>query len=200
MWSIGRIGERDGVSKQAVSKKVKALVSAHGLQVDLDARGRIAAVNVAAYDHLRERFGDPSKAQAPARPAAAGELPLAPGTARAPAADSYDEAKRQQAWIDATRAGMRLAEDKKELIRVAAVVDAVSECGIEIARIVDRLPMVADDLAAAVGRSGAHGVRVELKNLARKLRADIAAALAAIAGAAPELEAESQGQPDDVSR
>jgi hypothetical protein len=191
MWSIGKIAERDQVSKQAVSKKVKALVDAHGLQVDRDPRQRIIAVNVAAYDHLRSQFGDPSKVQAPKKSGAAPALDLPSPTK---SADSLEEAKRQQAWIDAERSKMRFAEEQKLLVRVGAVIDAVSECGVEISRIIDRLPGAADDLAAAVGRDGAHGVRVALKTLATKMREDIAATLAAIAGAAPELEQEPQRQ------
>lgn len=184
MWSIGQIAERDGVSKQAVSKTVKRLVDAHGLQVARDPRDRIVSVNVAAYDHLRAQFADPSKAQAPKKTPAPDELPL-------PRADTYDEARRQQAWIAAERERLSLGELKKDLVRVAGVIEAVSDCGTEIARIVDRLPQAADDLAAAVGRDGAHGVRVALKNLAQKMREDIAAALAAIAGQAPEFEQEA---------
>jgi hypothetical protein len=193
MWTIGRIAERDGVSKQAVSKKVQALAANHGLEITRDARGRISAVNVAGYDHLRERFGDATKAQAPARDDV-DELPLPSAAVGKPkGGDSLDEAQRQRAWIDAERARMRLAEEKKELLRADGVCDALDVCGAEIARIIDRLAISADDIAAAVGRDGAHGVRVLLKSIAQKMRADIATALAAIAADAPELE-EPQGQ------
>ena len=39
---------------------------------------------------------------------------------------------------------------------------------------VDRLPNAADDLAAAVAREGSHGLRVALKDLAVKLRGELA--------------------------
>jgi len=189
MMSIGDLAARDGVSKPTVSIAVKRLIERHGLTVERDGRGRVAKVNAAQYDHLRDRFGDAHHAQAPARPPA--DAPPFPPPLADKANDSLDEAQRQKAWIDAERARINLAEQKGELLRTAAMVDAIGECGIEIARILDRLPNASDDLAAAVGRDGAHGVRVELKNLARKMRADIAEALAAIAGAAPELEQET---------
>jgi hypothetical protein len=191
MWTIGRIADRDGISKQAVSKKVKRLVENHGLAVTRDSQSRVETVNVAGYDHLRDKFGDPSKAQGPRQasqpgcgvPSSTDELPPTQRTG-----DSYEEAKRQQAWIDAERARMRLAEDKKELLRAPGVNAALFECGGNIARIIDRLPIGADDITAAAGREGAHGVRIALKAMARTMRCDIAKALAAIASDAPEFE------------
>lgn len=195
MWSVGQIAERDTVSKQAVSKKVIALADNHGLEVTRDARRRIIAVNVAQYDLLRERYDDPSKAQAQ-RPA--GELPLgAPSSPRAESKDSREEADRQRAWIDAERARMRLGVERKELLPAAQFNQAIDECGAEIARIIDRLAASTDEIAVAAGRDGAHGVRVLLKSIAQKMRGDIATALAAIAAEAPELE-EPQGQQEGL--
>jgi DNA-binding transcriptional ArsR family regulator len=47
MLSIGDIAQRDGVSKPAVSRKVKQLVEQHGLTVERDGQERVARVNVA---------------------------------------------------------------------------------------------------------------------------------------------------------
>jgi hypothetical protein len=195
MMSIAEIAKRDGISKPGISRTVKRLVSDHGLTVERDAQGRVAAVNVAEYDHLREKFGNAFRAQAPAKT----ETPPLDAPPLAKAGDSLDEAQRQKAWIDAERSRMRLAEEKRELIRVSAVVDAVGACGMEIARIIDRLPNVADDLAAAIGRDGVHGVRVLLKSLAQKIRTDIAEALSAIAAAAPEFESNDQDAPIEAN-
>jgi hypothetical protein len=194
MWTIGEIADRDGISKQAVSAKVKALAANHGLEVTRDGRGRISAVNVAHYDDLRARYGDATKAQAPR---GADELPL-PGGGRgksrgAAGEDSLEEAQRQRAWIDAERARMQLGAARKELLPSTRFNLALDECGAEIARIVDRLTASTDEIAVAVGRDGVHGVRVLLKSIAQKMRGDIATALAAIAAEAPELE-EPQAQ------
>jgi len=175
MWSVSQIAERDGVSRQAVSKKVKTLVERHGLTVERDGQGRIQAVNVAEYDHLSGRYGDPSKAQAP-RKNEAQDLPKS---------ESYDEALRQKTWHEAERRRIELDELKKRLVRVDALLDAIARVGEDIVRVIDRLPNATDDLAAAVAREGAHGLRVGLKNVAARMRQDVAQALAALAESAP---------------
>ncbi|MBS7737038.1 hypothetical protein [Chelatococcus composti] len=152
------------MSKQAVSKKVKELVEKHGLSVERDAQGRVVALNVAEYDHLRGRYGDPSKAQAPRQ----ADVPQT-----APS-ESYDEALRQKTWHEAERRRLEVEELKGKLVRVDEVEHAVAESGAAIARIIDRLPAAADDLAAAVAREGTHGLRVALKGLANGMRESIA--------------------------
>ena len=184
MMTITEIAARDGVSKPTVSVAVKKLI-ASGLEVERDARGRVARVNVAQYDHLREKFGNAIRAQAPpAPPAQHDTLPLAPDALD----DSLIAAQTRRAHIEAERAALRLAEDQGDLVRKAGLLDAVSDAGVTIARIIDRLPQAADDLAAAVGRDGPHGARRALKEIAQKMREEIATALSAIAGEAPEFE------------
>jgi hypothetical protein len=183
MWSVSQIAARDAVSKQAVSKKVRDLLE-HGLKVERDPQGRVIAVNVVEYDRLRGRTDDPSKAQAPGRQAP----PLLP------LGESYDEALRQKTWHEAEKRRLELAELKGELIRTERVADAIVNCGSAIAKICDRLPNAADDLAAALSRGGVHALRVALKDIARAQRAEIADALAAIAGAAPREEREEAEQ------
>lgn len=191
MMSIAEIASRDGISKAAVSKKVKSLIADHALAHTLDARGRVAQVSAAQYDHLREKFGNAIRSQAPRKPGDTLPLDDAPPARSAPqpsSSDSLEAAQRKRAWIEAERAEMRLAEDRGELVRVAGLVESLRECGGKIAQIVDRLPHAADDLAAAVGRDGSHGLRVALKGLAQQMREDIAAAMNAIADASPETE------------
>jgi len=181
MWTIGKIAERDGVSKPAVSKKVKELVEQHGLAVERDAQGRVATVNVVQYDRLRGRTDDPSKAQAPGRIAAS----LA---SAAPATESYNEALRQKTWHEAERGRLALAELKGQLVRTDKL-DAISRSiGEEIAAIIDRLPNETDSLAAAVAREGSHGLRVSLKELAFRLRRDIADRLRTLADLRPKFD------------
>lgn len=181
MLSIAQLAERDGVSKAAISKKVKQLVERNGLEVERDSQGRVASVNSVQFDFLRGKTDDPSKAQAPAA------KPRAASNDQPPAdKESYNEALRQKTWIDAERGRFSLAKEKLEYIRAAGVADAAVDCGADIARIVDRLPGAADDLAAAVGREGVHGLRIALKQLASRMRGDIANALAQLAADAPE--------------
>jgi len=185
MLSIGQLAERDGVSKAAISRKVKQLVARHGLEVERDDQGRVGAVNSVQYDMLRGRVDDPSKAQAPAR----ATTPRAP--ADAPPIvnkESYDEALRLKTWVDFERQRFALAKDKQEYLRAAGVADAAVECGAKIARIIDRLPTAADEIAAVVGRDGVHGVRVALKEMASRMRTEVANALSQLAVDAPETD------------
>jgi hypothetical protein len=61
----------------------------------------------------------------------------------------------------------------------------VGHCGVEISRVVDRLINDADDITSAIARDGVHGCRVILKSISARMRNDLAAALAALANAAP---------------
>lgn len=177
MWSPLQVAERDGVSKQAVARKARQLAERHGLTVERDTVGRIKKFNVVQYDQLRGKLDDPAHRQA-------GKAKPAPASA-VPAADSYDEARRQNAWLDAERSRLALDEARGRLVPVDGVRDAISAAGDAIAAVIDRLPNAADDLAAIVGRDGAHGARVELTKEAARLRTEIAAALRNALGGAP---------------
>lgn len=172
MMSIAEIAARDGVSKAAVSRKVKQLAEKHGLTVERDGQGRVAAVNVAEYDELRGRFGDPSKAQAPAAAAA-------PSTQAK--SETYDEALRQKTWIEAERARIRLSQEKGELVEAAALGAALGECGGKISRVVDRLLGRCDDMTAAVAKDGVRGLRVLMKKIVFDQKSEIANVLESVA-------------------
>jgi biotin operon repressor len=187
MWSVSRIAARDGISKQAVSKKVRELVGL-GLTVETDGQGRVTAVNSAEYDRLRARTDDPSKAQAPA------DKPT-----RDAGPKSYDEALRQKTWYEAEKRRLELEELKGQLVRADAVADAVASCGGAIATICDRLANAADEFAAALAKGGVHALRLALKEAARQQRVDIAGALAAIADAAPLEDLDDDEADDDES-
>lgn len=177
MWTIKRIHERDGISKQAISKAVARLVEQHGLTVERDGKGRVRAVNVAQYDHLRGQYRDPSKDQRPEGREGSGKI-----------SDSREEAERQRAWLAAERERIALSENKRALLRAEGITDALVSAGADIARILDRGVNATDDLAAAVARDGAHGLRVGLKKLFSRMRVEIADALSKVATDAPALD------------
>ena len=57
MWSAEQIAARDGVTKQAVSKTVQAILAVmKNVPVERDGRGRVLRISLAHYDHHRERF------------------------------------------------------------------------------------------------------------------------------------------------
>ena len=62
-------------------------------------------------------------------------------------------------------------------MQVAKVEDALAIAGEKIVRIIDQLPMEADDLATAVARGGHQALRVALKDTAQRMRMGIADAL-----------------------
>jgi CRP-like cAMP-binding protein len=171
MMSIAEIASRDGVTKPGVSRRVKQLRES-GLHVELDAQGRVALVNVAQYDELRHRFGDPAKAQAPD----AASTPLS-----AMQSESYDEARRQLTWIAAEREKLKLEADQGKLVPIEALEAATDRLGDGLLELVDRLPQAADDLAAAVAQNGVAGLRTGLKKLALEFKTEIADALAGLA-------------------
>lgn len=178
MWTVSQIATRDGVTKQAVSKKVAELV-AIGLTVARAPNGNVKTVNVVEYDRLRGRTDNPSKEQ---RPRVETSAPVRDES------ESYKEALRTKTWHESERLRLDLEERRGSLVSVDAVADAVVNCAGSITAIVDRLPNAADDLVAAVSREGVHGVRVELKKLATRIRNDIAEAMAQIASSAPKME------------
>jgi len=170
MWSIAQIAERDGVSKQAVSKKARRLAQSHGLTTTRDLQGRIATINVVEYDHIRGLVDDPSKARTDRR--APDKLQgLTPPSAVV--GETYDEALRQKTWYEAERSRLRLEEEKRQLVRVDELTDAVVDIASSIVRIVDRLPGRADELMLAFERDGVAGLRAALKIAASRMRDDI---------------------------
>jgi predicted transcriptional regulator len=169
LMTVSEIAERDGVSKQAVSKRVKGFIEQHGLAVELDGQGRVARVNVAQYDHLRDRHGDPSKDQRPDQ---------APP---APAADSYEEALRLKTHYEAVRRGLELDEHIGKLVRVDELVKAADEIGAKVAQVIGSLDDEAEKFAVALDRDGVHGLRVLLKQTKFRLLTETADALSALA-------------------
>lgn len=189
MLSIAALAERDGVSKPAVSRKVKQLASGHGLTVERDERGRVAGVNVAEYDELRGRFGDPSKIQSPPPP-----------NAPVPTNETYDEALRQRTWTEAERSRIRLAAERRELISREGTIAALAQCGEEIGRTIDRLAGAADELAVAVAKDGVHGLRVAIKQITFRMKGEVANSLAAVADSTPGEPAPAESiSPDETS-
>ena len=165
MWCASQVAKRDGISVQAVTRKVRHLAEKHGLTIERDSRGRIVAFNIAQYDHLRNRYADPSKAQVASAPSMDGT------------ADSYDEALRQKTWIEAERARLKLDEERGELVRRAELADAAAQCGERIARMAYRFVNSADEHTAIAVKDGANGLRAAYKVFVRKFCTDVAEAM-----------------------
>lgn len=183
IWmTIGEIAERDGISKQAVSRQVAKMIEEHDIPVQRDARGRVARVALAHWERHRQLFVNPAKRPVPAEPAASAEV----GEARDE--KSFNEARRRNEWLKLDSGMIDRAERLGRLIPVERYTAALETCGREIKLIIERLQNRADDLALAVGKEGVHGLRVALRNVAFDLCNEIADRLAAISAEAPKFD------------
>ncbi|WP_027057378.1 hypothetical protein [Mesorhizobium loti] len=180
MWTATMIATRDGISQQAVSKMIKRLMETAEIPVERDARGRVAKVSLAHYDHLRDRYVNSEKS-----PVDRPKVPENPAALTASVSSSRDEAERQAAWLKVGRERIRHQEEIGQLARVDMLTDALAVCGREIQAIVARLPNRSDDIALAVSKEGAHGVRVLLRQIAAELNQGVSDKLAEVANGAP---------------
>lgn len=179
MWTVTRIAERDGVSRQAISKQVARLIEQHGLDVARDGRGRVSAVNIVHLDDLRRRFGDSGKVHAvPDRPASPEPDPTGGSDA------TIDGARRIKIIHETEMIRLRMAEDAGDLVRLDRINDATDRLVEELGRLVDMLQH-ADQIAAAFQRGGLHELRILLKRLTGETRTAIAESFAALARNAP---------------
>lgn len=178
MVAPGEVAARDGVTKQAVTKLVRRFVEEHDLPVERDGRGRIVRFSLAHYDHFRGEFASSEKVAA-ARKERAPSPPANSSTSR-------DEALRQEAWLKVTREKLRRQEEIGQLIRADRTREALIVCGREIQSSIARLQNRADDMALAVSREGAHGLRVLLRQIAFELNSEIADRLGKIVEAAAQ--------------
>jgi hypothetical protein len=137
LWPITKIADRDGVSRQVVSKHVQRLIG-RGLSVERNNRGRVEGVDVVEYYRLLGRPFDPAEVDS-----------------------------------QSTKADNRRGHAMRDAERVTA-------------RLIDRLPSHAREIAAAVARDGEAGAAGALKALAFDLRKDVVEALRKIV--APALD------------
>ncbi len=191
MWSVSQIAERDQVSRQAISKTVQKLVGARPeTPVERDANGRVLRISLAHYDEYRQRHVNPAKATAPLRASDASSDARSSGDlGRLPRdEESFDEARRQAEWLKVGREKIRHQEEASQLIRRDKTEQAISAIGGQIQAILRRLPNRADELALAVSKEGAHGVRVLLRQIAFEIGNQIADKIEEVAEASPEFD------------
>lgn len=194
-WSLKQIAERDSISVKAVSKAVARLIETDGLAVSRDARGRVSAVDLAQYDHLRRRTDNPSRVQAAAT--------VAGREARDTGGGDYNAALTEKTRYEAIRRRLEVEELQGQLVRVDAIADAATRIASDLARLIDQMPQAADTLAAALARDGSRGLQVELKKLAHTWRERLADKLAGLAAGGLDGEADddtdSEIQTDGVT-
>jgi biotin operon repressor len=167
LWlSISEIARLKDKSRQAIAKRVEALVEAGKLQTK-PGEGGTKLVNLAQFDRAVGETGDAVKEAAAAT------------RAEAEADDANPALRDHQSRAARYTADLKfldLEERLGRLVPVAEVEEAAQKCAEATVRVVDRLPTYADAIAAAVGKDGPAGARAKLKEIAREIRQAIAEA------------------------
>lgn len=181
LWvPVADLARMRGVARQVMYRKVDRLIASGAMEVRADARGT-KLVSPAQFDHAVGQVGDLARMQgAETRRQADAAPPPAPPPPEGDVGPIYTREQARNMAYRADLAQLELQERLGNLCSVGDLKEAAERAFAEIVRVVDRLPQAADDLAAALTRDGVHGVRASLKTVARQMRADIAAALAAV--------------------
>lgn len=169
-----------GISKNAVGQQIASgripAYGPSGERVDPGTKGK-KFVSPAEADIARGRTRTRINIEADEEPTQ--DAPSAPR--EAPAEDrGQPNLTRARTASEAHRAQLlRLDLDERRglLVRAAKVADAMATAGEKIVRIIDQLPMDADDLATAIARGGIPALRLALKEIARRQRTAIADSL-----------------------
>lgn len=179
IWmSVSDVADKRGVSKQAISKRLKALNGRVSTRKD----GNRLLVNIAEYDRVIGTETDPAQELRNRNlPERQPDLPSQTPGGKASLAFSIQRAKRES--YDAEMARLRLDELTGKLVPVAAVEDAMVRCATVLLRVIEQLPGESDDPA----------IRIILKNKVHELRAALEREMRLLAE-----QAESEAAPENL--
>lgn len=181
--SVSELARLKGLSKAAVSERVAKFIRGGQLSTK-PGKGKIKLVNLAAFDRIAGETTDLSKTTgADTRKQNAGPPALPPNAD--PLAPVYTAEQARHMAYKAESAKLDLEERQGKIVAIAAVDAALAKAGDALVRVIEQLPAMADDLAAAVAQSGASGARALLKAKARETRELMARELAAILNLRP---------------
>lgn len=186
--SVTELAEIKGVTKQAISKRLRRLVEEG--RIATSRRGIELMVSLADWDTVTGELTNPAKlvgrdtvreirGEGGGSTPEARRLPDAPDPVKDP---SYTQELTRKAGYEADLKEIEVRRRKGELLDAAEVTDAMTRCAEAIIRDVDRLPAYADDLADVVAKRGAQGLREELRKTARSLRETLARSMSLLAG------------------
>lgn len=197
--SVSELARLKGLSKAAVSERVARFIKGGQLSTK-PGKGKVKLVNLAAFDRVAGETTDLAKATGAAtRKQNASGVPtpqLPPGAD--PLAPIYTAEQARHMAYKAESARLDLEERQGKIVAIAAVEQAITTAAEALARAIEQLPTLADDLAAAVAQSGAAGARTMLKAKARETRELMARELTAILNTCPaETPATADPSPDD---
>jgi len=172
-----------GVRKQTISERL-ARLQREGL-IEVRKRGKEKTVNLAEWDTVTGETTDPARliAQQTSKAARGFDDNLANnvGGTKEPTDPTYTQELTRKAGYDADLKAIELRRLRGELREVTEVLRSSETAAAALVRGIDQLPTFADDLAAAVAKSGVSGLRDALKQRAREMRKSLAATMATIA-------------------
>lgn len=190
--TVSALARLRGVDKAAISRRVTRLEAAGALTTRAGPRGT-KLINAEEFSRAVEEMTDPVR-EANGRRAGANRDGA--GGSSITVILSQQQARRASYDADIKK----LTRDRLlgELARVEDIAAGAALHGEALARVFDRLPDRADDLAAVVAKEGSTGLRVALKDVARDLRGALASAFAALAEAPTLAAAEiDQAEPEE---
>jgi DNA-binding transcriptional MocR family regulator len=163
LWlSIAELADAKGKTRQTIHERVEKLERDNLLKTK-PGPNRTRLVNVAEYDRVTEEttdFAHQQAAETRSEPASQDE--------------GYSAAARRKMQYEADIKALDLAERRKLVIPVATVIEAQIRIADAEAQIIDRLPLRAAEMAAAVAKDGEAGARALFKTIAFNLRTEIA--------------------------
>lgn len=176
--SVSELARRKGRDKALISRQVSRFETEGRLKTYPGAGGS-KLVNIVEYDRAIGETGDLLKEQAAAttrllhdEPPIDAAAPLAPD---APAADnSLGSAQRQKILYETELKKIELAERRGLVVAVVKLTEALHRVADAIVQLIDRLPLRAAEMAAAVAKDGEAGARALFKTIAFELRAGVA--------------------------
>jgi biotin operon repressor len=197
LWlSLSDLARERGVSKQSIWKRVERFKLEGKVTLRKGQRG-VVLVNVAEFDRATGESTDLARAtqHAPTR--------CAPSAAPTQEGLVYTREQARRASYDAELKRLDLAARMGKLIPADEVEAAGDLIGQTFADAADRLPIYADDIAAAVAAGGVAGARCKLKEIGLNLRREVAQAMEVLLTMRPPPEAsasaaraEDAGRPD----
>lgn len=198
--SVSELARLKGLSKAAVSERVTRFIKGGQLSTK-PGKGKVKLVNLAAFDRVAGETTDLAKAAGhatrKAQTVAGIPAPTLPPSAD-PLAPIYTAEQARHMAYKAESARLDLEERQGKIVAIVAVEQAVTAAAEALARAIDQLPTLADDIAAAVAQSGASGARALLKAKARETRELMARELTAILANRPApTPANADPAPDD---
>lgn len=170
--SVSDLAKLKGVSKQAVAKRVDRFVAQGMLQPRPGPRGT-KLINLAEFDRAAHEMTDLVRHENGVRSQSGVGDPIL----------AREQARR--AAYDADLKKLDLEERLGQLVRRSELEPAIAKCAEAIVSIIDHLPNRADDIAAAMTRDGASGLRALLKGISFEMRETISRRMGEIADVAP---------------